>query len=322
MVAIDGTQVAVPESAANLTVFAKQGCFNGGSGYPSLRLVGLVACGTRSMIAAAFGPARIGESGYAARLAGHLKPGMLLLADRNFFSADLLGRFAAGGADLLVRCKTGKTSRRLPSIGRLADGTHLARIGPLTVRVIDAEITIATSAGSRTGFYRLITTLTDERTYPSNELIKLYHERWEIETTHLELKSTILGGRVLRARTPVGIEQETWALLTTYQVIRIAMTDATDSRPGTDPDRASFTVAVNAARDQVILAAGIITDTVVDLVGTIGRHVLAALMPDRRVRTKPRIVKRAISKYNARGPNINRTTYKATISIAMLTTEP
>ncbi|MEU6973763.1 hypothetical protein AB0A71_39775 [Kitasatospora aureofaciens] len=42
----------------------------------------------------------------------------------------------------------------------------------------------------------------------------------------------------------------------------------------------------------------------------------------RRVRTKDRIVKRAISKYNARGPVIDRATYKATISINMLTTDP
>ncbi|WP_234320203.1 hypothetical protein [Streptomyces sp. SBT349] len=136
------------------------------------------------------------------------------------------------------------------------------------------------------------------------------------------MKSTILGGRVLRARTPGGVEQEVWALLVAYQTLRTAMTDATDSVPGTDPDRAGFTIALSAARDQLVLAAGIIADTVIDLVGTIGRHVLAELLPERRVRTKDRIVKRAISKYNARGPAIDRATYKATISINMLTTDP
>ncbi|MDQ0935958.1 hypothetical protein [Streptomyces turgidiscabies] len=42
-------------------------------------------------------------------------------------------------------------------------------------------------------------------------------------------------------------------------------------------------------------------------------------MPDRRIRTRPRVVKRAISKYNARG-TVDRTSYKATISIHILTT--
>ncbi|AJF70507.1 transposase (plasmid) [Streptomyces vietnamensis] len=100
------------------------------------------------------------------------------------------------------------------------------------------------------------------------------------------------------------------------------MTDATDSVPGTDPDRASFTIALTAARDKLAPAAGVIAGTIIDLVRGIGRHVPVQLLPQRRVRTKNRIVKRAISKYNARGPAIDRATYKATISINLLTTDP
>jgi hypothetical protein len=96
------------------------------------------------------------------------------------------------------------------------------------------------------------------------------------------------------------------------------MTDATSTHPGIDPDRASFTIALQAARDQLIQAAGVLAATTVDLVGTIGRAVLANLLADRRLRVSPRIVKRAISKYNARGPTINRTSYKATVSIHIL----
>ena len=58
------------------------------------------------------------------------------------------------------------------------------------------------------------------------------------------------------------------------------------------------------------------------LTGQIGRQALAALLPARRQRASPRIVKRAISKYQARGPNIDRRTYKATTSINIITDEP
>lgn len=317
VVAVDGTLLSVPDCPANLTVFTRQRLGNGISGYPQLRLAALVACGTRSVIGAVFGPATTGELEYARRLAADLRAGMLLLGDRNFSSAALLNQLAATGADLLVRCKA---NRKLPPLARCCDGSVLTRIGALTVRVIEAEITLRTAQGTRTGHYRLLTTLTDPAAHPAAELIRLYHERWEIETVYAELKSTILGGRVLRARTPDGIEQEVWALLTAYQALRTAMTDATDSIPGTDPDRAGFLTALAAARDQIVLAAGVITDT--DLVGAIGRHVLAHLLPTRQVRTKDRIVKRAISKYNARGPAIDRTTYKATISIHMLMSGP
>jgi hypothetical protein len=145
------------------------------------------------------------------------------------------------------------------------------------------------------------------------------HSAWRIETAYLELKSSILGGRVLRARTPQGIDQEVYALLVCYQLLRLAMADATSTHPGVDPDRASFTVALQAARDQLIQAAGVLAATTMDLAGKIGQAVLANLLADRRLRVAPRIVKRAISKYQARGPTINRTSYKATMSIDILT---
>jgi len=100
-------------------------------------------------------------------------------------------------------------------------------------------------------------------------------------------------------------------------VLRTAIADAAGTVPGTDPDRASFTIALNAARDQVIQAAGVITATV-DLAGKIGRLVLASPLPSRRLRISPRVVKRAMSRYNARG-KVDRTTCKATIDIAILT---
>lgn len=317
--AIDGATMTVADSAANLRVFCKQAGNHGGSGYPLMRMTALVACGTRTVIDAVFGPTGSGEITYAHRLLPSLKPGMVLLADRNFGAGNLLAAIAATGADVLVRLKNpGSTGPKLPPLRRLPDGSYLSLWGGVKVRVIDAEITIATSAGRRTGVYRLATTLTDHNRYPAFDLVRLYHERWEIETAYLEIKSSILGGRVLRARTPAGVTQEVYALLVTYQVLRLAMADATDTRPDIDPDRASFTIALHAARDQLIQAAGVIADTAIDLVGEIGRLVLNNLMPDRRVRTNPRTVKRAISKYNARG-TINRRSYKATISIDILT---
>jgi Insertion element 4 transposase N-terminal/Transposase DDE domain len=313
--AIDGTTMTAADSTANLGRFTKHGGHHGGSGYPLIRVMVLVACGTRTIIDAVFGPASTGEVTYAAQLLRSLRAGMIVLLDRNFAAAALIAAIAGAEADVLVRVKNG---RKLPVLRRYPDGSCLSLLGATQVRVIDCEITISTIAGRRTGIYRLATTLLDHRGYPASELVRLYHERWEIETAYLEIKSTILGGRVLRARTPAGIDQEIYALLVTYQILRTAMADATATVPGTDPDRASFTIALHAARDQLIQAAGIIAGTVIDLIGTIGRHILASLMPSRRIRTSPRVVKRAISKYVAKGPGINRTSYKATIAVNIL----
>ncbi|MFW6720471.1 hypothetical protein ACHZ98_09885 [Streptomyces sp. MAR4 CNY-716] len=90
---------------------------------------------------------------------------------------------------------------------------------------------------------------------------------------------------------------------------------------GDDADRASSSTALNTARDLLIQATGIFNNAVVDLAGTIGRRVLADPVPDRRLRTRPRVTKRAISRYQARG-TVDRTSYKATISINIPTTHP
>ncbi|GAA0569173.1 IS4 family transposase [Paractinoplanes ferrugineus] len=316
LTAIDGTILTVADAPAVVARYPKQGGNHGGLGYPNLRLSVLLTCGTRSVIDAVFDPIKVGELDQARRLADNLKAGMLLLADRNYAAADLLATLAATKADLLIRCKNG---RRLPVITRYRDGSWLSTIGTLRVRVIDARIAVKTTTGTRISDYRLITTLLDPATHPAGELITLYHQRWEIETAYLELKSSILGGRVLRARTPDGIDQELHALLIVYQILRTAMVDATDSRPGLDPDRASFSTALNAARNQLINAAGVIADTAIDLIGVIGNTVLNHLLPDRRIRIKARMIKRSNSKYQARGPNIDRRSYHATINIDILT---
>jgi hypothetical protein len=99
------------------------------------------------------------------------------------------------------------------------------------------------------------------------------------------------------------------------------------TRPDVDPDRGSFTIALSAARDQLTAALGVITDTasaVVDLVGVIGGQVLDHLMPRRRARSNPRVVKRAISVYaanKARG-RIRAPSQPTTTTIKIVTDDP
>ena len=61
---------------------------------------------------------------------------------------------------------------------------------------------------------------------------------------------------------PAGIAEEVYALLTCYQALRIAITDATEAVGRTDPDRGSFTIALNVARDLLTQAANVIAGTV------------------------------------------------------------
>ena len=106
----------------------------------------LLACGTRTVIDAVFGPTTLGETTSTPRLLASRRAAMILLADRNFGAAALLAQIAATGADLLVRLKNG---RMMPVLARYPDGSYLSMLGGLKVGVIECEITIATSTDRR-----------------------------------------------------------------------------------------------------------------------------------------------------------------------------
>lgn len=316
--AIDGTTMVVPDTDTNAAAFGRQsGRPEAPGGYPVLRLLTIVACHSRTVLDAVFGSYRVGETTYAPRLAGCLRPGMVLLGDRNFAATALLEQFAATGTDLLIRCKD---NRRLHVLEQVGDGTTIARLGGLRVRVIDAQITadLGSSGRQHTGRYRLITTLTDPALYPAREIVELYHQRWEIETSYKEAKSTILAGRVLRARTPAGIAQEVYAVLIVHQALRTAIADTALMAGDVAPDRLSFTIALTAARDAIHNAKTLLAQTGTDLTGRIGRTLLEAVLPPRRSRSSPRVTKRAISKHRAKG-TIDRTNYSTRITTHLLT---
>jgi Insertion element 4 transposase N-terminal/Transposase DDE domain len=293
-VSFDGcTSQKVPDTGRNRAWLG----WSGRAGYPMLELMTLVETGTRALLGAVFGPTAEGETSYAGRLLRLLDPDMLVLWDKGFDSNAFVSAVAATGAQFLGRIKN---SRRPPVLAHLSDGSHLSVIGGVKVRIIEAVVAVTCADGTTyTGVYRLVTTLTDHRRYPATALIRLYHERWEHESAYYALRHTIMDGRILRSGDQVGVEQEMWSVLTLYQVLRTVMVSAAESLPGTDPDRASFTIAFQATRDQVIKAAAVLTDTV-DLVGTIGRRVLAGLLPARRLRVSTRKVKSPISRYHAR----------------------
>ena len=298
-VAFDGcSSLRVPDLERNRGWLGRVRTRTAWAGYPAVTLMALAETGTRALVGAVFGPHGTGERGYASRLLHLLGPGMLVLADRGFDSGAFLAAVAGTKAHFLVRLRS---DRRLPVLARLGDGSFLTRIGDLAVRVVDADVTVACAGGTVIrGRYRLATTLLDPRRDPAACLVRLYHERWEVESAFYALRCTMMNGRVLRSGDPAGLEQELWALLVLYQLLRMAMAAAAGSRPGTDPDRASFTVAMETARDQAVLAAGIVPAGPADLAGAIGRAVLARLLPARRPRVSARKVKSPVSRYAAR----------------------
>ena len=329
-VAWDGTTVTAPASEQNIAVFGRPGGKKDGH-YPQVRLVTLIACGTRALLGAAIGPLRgCGERALARDLLGRLGGGMLLLADRGFYSFALWNAAAGTGAQLLWRVPA---SLQLPAVRELPDGSFLAHVndpaevtrrarrngarrrrgstlppdtGPLpgiTVRVIGFWLTVATEdGGTRTERYRLITTLLDHRAHPAAQLAAGYAWRWAAETSFAEFKTYLRGpGRILRSRTPDLARQELWAYLAICQLTRAVIALAA-AGAGLDPDQISFTTTLHAIR-RTLQTARTSPDAALAETET---AITAVLVPRREGRVCLRAVTQPSSPFpsrrNAKGP--------------------
>lgn len=254
LVAIDGTILDLADTEENENAYGRPSNSRSDdkSAFPQARVVGLVECGTHAVIDAHVGGCNQSENELVTKLFESLRPGMLVLRDRGFWSFDLWRQAQESGADLLWRTKSNII---LPVVEMLFDGSYLSQIfssddkkkeNPITVRVIEYKL-----EGMSDETYRLVTTILDPEKAPAEELAALYAERWEIESVFDEVKTHQRGGgAVLRSKHPETVEQEIWSHLLVHYAIRLLMADAA-TEADVDPDRVSFLSALRIVRRQV-----------------------------------------------------------------------
>jgi hypothetical protein len=231
-----------------------------------LDIADTVENGTHVLFGARLGSFADGETTLAHAALPALQPGMLCLADRQFFGHALWQAAAATGAELLWRVKR---NLRLPREAMLLDGSYLTTIYPsekdrrhkaagVQVRVVEYRLEGIANAEP---LYLLVTTILDPAAAPAAELAALYHERWEIEGALTELKTHLRGARmVLRSKTPELVRQEFWGLLLAHFAVRGLMHEAA-LRADEDPDRLSFLHAVRVVRRKLPLFAALSPST-------------------------------------------------------------
>jgi hypothetical protein len=257
LVAIGGMCLDVADTPVNAEHFGRPGVDKGEqAAFPQARVVALAECGTHAVFAARIGTYADSEATLAEQLLPALGSGMLLTADRGFFSYALWRKALATETDLLWRVRTDKSGPKPVHLEDLPDGSWLARLHqthsasarraePMLVRVID--YTIDDGRDNPTA-YRLFTTVTDPDEVSATELAAGYAQRWEIESTFDELKTHQRGPRtVLRSKSPDLVLQEIWGHLCCHYAIRSLMAQAA-AHAGHDPDRVSFVAALRITR--------------------------------------------------------------------------
>jgi hypothetical protein len=151
----------------------------------------------------------------------------------------------------------------------------------------------------------LLTSLVDAEQFPSDEIVALYHERWEIELGYDEIKTHLLEREeAIRSRTPAGVRQELWAIALGYNLVRVEMARVA-LEAGVQPNRISFVNAVAFIRAAWLtwstppLAPGRIPEGMANL----RRDLKLLILPPRRTeRAFPRAVKIKMSNYNRKPP--------------------
>lgn len=309
VLAIDGTHMRVPDSDENDEFFGRPGARSGlVGGYPQVRLAVVLDVESRLLCDANFVPWDRSETDACAPLWDRLPTDSVVILDRGFPSwttvAGYFGEHKQRHA--LVRLRS---NQRFDCVEALPDGSYLSQWAapsavkarlradetpiprPELVRVIEWKTAAGESA-------RLVTTLLDPVLYPAEELVELYANRWEIETSFDELKYHLDPDHLtLRSVKPGGIAQEIWGYLALYNLIRYEMTRVATLHT-VEPRRVSFQNTYLMLQAVWIMAAN--SDDLTSAAHFLERqerNVGLLILPPRRKRTYGRVVKVKMSNY-------------------------
>ena len=297
--AVDGVVWSMPQTEENFNHFGSSKGKAAVAPYPQVRATCLVNTNTHEIIDAQIGSMDQGEL----TLANQLFPPSqsITLFDRAYFSADFLigWQTRAEASHWLMRAKDNlryeiiKRNSQHDFHIRMPISTRAKKLNPTLGDYWEARLIEVEQAGK---VRRYITSLIDSKRYPLTTLAKLYAQRWEIEMCYREIKSDLQEGKHLRSKQPDLIYQELWGVFIAYNILRRQMKHMAQ-RIKVSPLRISFHIAS-------ISILNILRFDSLDSAGNFPKHLERLLekskhyiLPERRVRSCPRVVKGKPQKY-------------------------
>ncbi|MGH8531097.1 MAG: IS4 family transposase [Nevskiales bacterium] len=258
---VDGTNVSMPDTAANQAAYPQQASQQPGCGFPMMKVVGVFCLASGALLQIVRGTLRVHDCQLFRQLWRFLARGDILLADRGFCSYAAIASLAARGVDCVMRLHQARPhdarrGRRLGPRDRLLTWTKPIQRTPawsaedfaalsetLTVRLVHVAVGVR---GFRTRQFVLVTTLLDRLAYPAEALGQLYFQRWTVELHFREIK-ILLGLDVLRCQSPAMIHKELQLHLIAYNLVRALMQQAA-ARHHVPLARLSFKGALDTMR--------------------------------------------------------------------------
>jgi hypothetical protein len=317
---VDGTTLRVPDTAENEDAFGRAATrWDSTGGYPVLRLVALMVLRRHLLTGLSLGALAESEVALAEPLWAQLPEASLVLVDRGLASYALFHRLAASDRPRhwLTRAKHGATAPQGRVVRRLGRGDQLVAFTPShEVRRrhpdLPAEVEVRAIRYQKRGFRAgtLLTSLLDPVAYPATDIIALYHERWELESSFDEVKThTLERAEALRSKTPARIRQEVWGLALAYNLVRLAIARVA-LRAHVAPTRISFRHALQFIRVFWVTAWMASPGVLPRRLEALHDELALLVLPERRPRQYPRAVKIKMSNYPRKRPRRRRSRAK------------
>lgn len=308
LLGVDGTQWSVSNTPAILEQLPKAASRRLSAAFAKLRLVCAIELGTHAPVAAAAAPASDGEQTVAKRLWVRIPADSLVIGDRLFGTAYTLNEALTGSQGrnvaFLVRVRENIGTEALQ---HLPDGSAIVQvpvkeggriINQLQVREIRAK---GVGLNGKKFVLRLWTTLLDPKRYPADTLARQYAQRWEHELYHRELKLDVRNAPILASHTVETAMQEIAAVVLASAVIARVRVETADGLK-LPARRLSFYKLMLATRQLwgTFELAGTTLPSVAK--AHIWKQYLenvrrTAILPERRSRSCPRVLRRPVSKW-------------------------
>jgi hypothetical protein len=244
---LDGSSIRLAHTPALLKIYPQAENQHGKSHWPVMRVAVMHHVVTGLAMApqfgAMFGPSAVSEQGLAEALMDRLPPSSVLIGDRNFGIFAVAWRAHSHGHAVLVRL-TEARAKRLSGGGLIAgsdqkviwepsrDDRRAHPDLPPEAR-IEGRLIVERPEGVKENLY-LFTALEE----PSEQIVLLYKERWNIEIDLRSLKEQVRL-HTIPARSPDLVASELLIAIASYNLIRAVMAEVAQ-RIDIEPRRLSF----------------------------------------------------------------------------------
>jgi len=256
---IDGSTILLSDTPEIRAFFGvpTTGSKQGDAAFPLARVVALQASRSHVIAAAKIRPySGSSELSLTDDLIAEIPSYSGTLVDRNFLCGRFIHRLMSEGTERHFVTRA-KSTTRMYNAKELGPGDFLVELNH-SDDDRKRDKTLPKRGKARAIHYQidggkpeiLLTSLLDPVAYPKDELVELYHERWEIEITFAETKTQMLNKSTpLRSKTVNGVLQEIYGVLLAYNLVRLEMC-VTAEIIGVAPNRISFITSLHAIRDE------------------------------------------------------------------------